>query len=189
LPILFRGSYETALDICLLAFVPQVGWIHAGIVRFYRGAAELQKRYTPIAGTRIRQELIRFYRRQVAIIAGLAVISSALVITLIDHVQPLRAMLDHRVAVAMLLCTPVLVIGLWNVALLVALSRPGLVLAAISLAVLVNVCVGYLLSRLIAYDLAVIGFGTGGCVLAGLSGWFCYRLAHEFDHAYFAASA
>jgi hypothetical protein len=188
LSLLFRGKYETALDICLIAFILQVGWVHAGIARFHQVVSSEQKRYRMIAGRELKDRLLLFYYRNALIFSALAVLSSVLVLFMIHEIHALEPMLLHRVAVLMLVGTPFLVIGLWNIALLFALSRPGLVLAATCSALLANICSGYLISRLLSYDLAIIGFDLGACVLACISGWFCHRVAVNFDYHYFASA-
>ncbi len=189
LPIQFRGEYETAVDICLFAFIVQVGWIHAALVSFYRVVTAQQKRFRLNNRDRMKKVLLSFYSRQMIVFGVLFVISTALSVLVVYEIRPLREMLDLRVALLGLLATPLLAVGLWNVALLFALSRPMYVLISVGWGVALNVCFGYLLSRLFSYDLAIIGFDIGTCALACISGWFCRKLLSNFDYHYFAATA
>lgn len=188
LPLEFRGEYETALDICLFAFIVQVGWIQAGLVKFYWIATTEQKRFRLNARDKLKKALATFYHRQLLIFSILFILSTAAVIFAIHWFDILRAMLVLRVALLGLAGIPLLVIGLWNIALLFALSRPRFVLIAVAWAFLLDVCVGYVLSRLFSYDLAIVGFDIGACALACVSGWFCRRLLADFDYHYFAAT-
>jgi hypothetical protein len=184
----FRGDYETALDVCLFAFVLQVGWVHAGLVRFYGLVNSEQKRLSLSVRDQLRRSILTFYARQMLVFLILFLGSTAAVTCAIYKIHALQSLLNLRVALLALAGTPFLAIGLWNAALLIALSRPMLVVAATVWALIVNVCVGYLLSRLFSYDLAILGFDAGACVLAGISAWSCHRLLVNFDYHFFAAT-
>jgi hypothetical protein len=188
LPLQFRGGYETALDVSLIAFVLQVGWIRASIARFYRLVTAEQKGCLLGSSAQLKKAILSFYKRQVLVFAALFALSSAAVLLAIHEIPALQAILIFRVAVLVLAGTPLLIIGLWHTALLFALSRPQLVLAALGSALGFDICSGYLLSRLYSYDLAIIGFDIGACALACISGWFCWRLLANFEYHYFAAN-
>jgi hypothetical protein len=188
LPIQFRGEYETAVDICLFAFIMQVGWVHSALVNFYRVVTSQQKKFRLDGREELKKVLLAFYSKQMIVFGGLFVASTVLSVVLIEQIPPLRDMLDFRVALLGLLATPLLAVGLWNIALLFALSRPLSVLASVGWAVALNISVGYLLSRLFSYDLAIVGFDIGTCALACVSGWFCRKLLSNFDYHYFAAT-
>jgi hypothetical protein len=188
IPLQFRSGYETALDICLFAFILQVGWIHAGIVRFHHLIATAQKRYTLAGRTKLKPAVQTFYKRQLLIFLLLFIVSTIAVILTVEKVHGLRATLLFRVFLLVLAGIPLLTVGLWNTALLFALSRPAFVLNAISGAVVLNVSSGYVLSRLFTYDLAIVGFDIGALALAVISSWFCVRLLADFDYHYFAAA-
>jgi hypothetical protein len=189
LPLQFRGEYETALDVCLFAFVLQVSWIHAGLARFYR-IVDCEQRRTLIGNNRrLRRALLRFYGKQAGILAALFVFSTSAVVWAIHSIPALRAILLFRVALLGLAGIPFVAAGLWNVALLFALSRPLLAVTASGWALVVNVITGYILSRLLSYDYAVLGFDAGACTLAFLTAWSCRRLLANFDYHFFAAAS
>lgn len=188
LPFQFRGEYETAVDICLFAFIVQVGWIHPALLSFYRVVSAEQKRFRLDGREKLKKEILSFYSRQLIAFGILFVVSTVVSVVAIEQIQPLRELLDLRVALLGLLAIPLLTLGLWNIALLFALSRPISVLAAVGWAAALNVCSGYLLSRVFSYDLAIIGFDIGACILACVSGWSCRRLLSNFDYHYFAGT-
>jgi hypothetical protein len=188
LPLQFRGGYETALDICLFAFVLQVGWVHAGLAGFYRMVVTEQRRFRLTARDELKKAIFSFYRRQLLVFLVLFVVATAAVLIGIREIPALQALLVLRVALLALAGIPLLAIGLWNIALLFALARPWFVLAAMGWALLLNVGAGYLLSRLFSYDLAIVGFVLGACVLACATSYFCRRLLSNFEYHYFAAT-
>jgi hypothetical protein len=121
-------------------------------------------------------------------LAILFLFSTAAVFLVIHEIKAFYSLLLFRVAVFAMLGIPFLAIGLWNAALLFALSRPNLVVTAIALGLITNVVVGYLLSRLVSYDLAIVGFDAGAVTLACVSTWFFRRLLPNFDYHFFAAT-
>lgn len=80
-----------------------------------------------------------------------------------------------------------LVFGLFNSVFLFSLSRPGFVLRSLGLGLVLNVGVGFILSRAVRYDWAVIGMtvGTFGFMLA--SSWYARRTFKRLDYYYYSA--
>jgi hypothetical protein len=189
LPLQFRGEYETALDVCLFAFVLQVGWIHAGLVRFYRIVSDEQRRISIRNRKNLRRTLGRFYARQTGVLGTLCIASTSIVLWGINSLPALKAILLFRVAVLALAGIPFAAAALWNIALLFALSRPILAVVATAWGLAANVSTGYLLSRLFTYDYAVIGFDVGALTMAVISAWSCRRILSKFDYHFFAAAA
>jgi O-antigen/teichoic acid export membrane protein len=148
-----------------------------------------QKRWLFDARDELKRVLLRFYHKQLMVFGGLFVIAALASVTVIEQVRALREILDLRVALLGLLATPFLTVGLWNIALLFALSRPRFALVSIGWGVTLNLCAGYLLSRLFSYDLAIVGFDIGSGAVAFASGWFCWKLLPNFEYHYFAATA
>ncbi|MBV8551439.1 MAG: hypothetical protein JOY54_09070 [Acidobacteriaceae bacterium] len=188
LPFQFRGDYETSLDMCLFAFIVQVGWVHIGLVRFYRIVTQKEMHFQITARRKMVDAIKSFYNQQIAVFGILFVISSVGVVFTVKQIHALEAMMLFRVVLLGLIGIPLLAVGLWNIALLFALSRPTYVLTSVAWALLSDICAGYVLSRLFSYDLAIVGFDIGSAALVCISGWFCRRLFNNFDYHYFAAS-
>jgi hypothetical protein len=188
LPLQFRGAYEAALDLCLFAFIVQVGWIHVGLVKFYRFVSAKQRRLYVKDRAALRKYMMAFYQRQILVFGLLFLGSSAVVAAAIYAIPSLRAVILPRVALLAMLGMPFLAIGLWNIALLFALSRPMFAVSATTWSLITNVAVGYLLSRMIAYDLAIIGFLIGACALSYISARYCRRTLAHFDYYFFASA-
>jgi hypothetical protein len=188
MPVQFRGDYESALDMCLLAFILQAGWIPAGLIRFYRAVVAEQKSILCASLSLLPKRLLRFYMRQLLVFIGIFLVSTAIVIAIVQAIPALHAALHYPTLVLALTGTPLLITGLWNITLLFALSRPELALATVGWALLADVCTGYLLSRLFSYHFAVVGFDAGACVFALVSMLYCRRLLTSFDYHFFAAT-
>ena len=189
LPLQFRGAYEAALDLCLFAFIVQVGWIHVGLVKFYDFVSAEQKQLGVTDRATLRECMMAFYKHQILIFGLLFVGSSAIVTAAIYEIPPLRAVILPRVVLLGMAGMPFLAIGLWNIALLFALSRPMFAVTATAWSLVINVMIGYVLSRLVAYDLAIIGFFVGACALSYISARCCHRMLANFDYYFFASAA
>ena len=181
----FRADYESALNIGLLAFVFQVGWVQHSITVFYRELAVAQRGYAIDCADGFRRAMVRFYWQRTARFLPLALVVSLLVIVVAKAVLGNDVIWTAQWAVAGF---PFVVIGLWNVSLLFALSRAPQAVAATACASAVDLVFGYLLSRLGSPQFAVIGFLIGGVTFTVLSGYWALAALRRADHAYYAAS-
>jgi hypothetical protein len=77
--------------------------------------------------------------------------------------------------------------GLFNTLFLLALSRPRYILRAIGLAFVVNVVVGFFLSRTIDYYYSVFGLVVGAIVFGALSTWYTWRAINSLDYYYYSS--
>jgi len=184
----FRGDYETALNVGLLAFVVQVGWVHRSTVAFYHRVNDSLARYFIHQTTQFRKAMLDFYRDSLAGFIPLAAAASIL-----SMLCAVSSGIVHGRAMAVttlwsLAGFPFLVAGLWNVSLLFGLSGALQAVRAVGIACLVDLCVGYILSRVGAYPYAVVGFTAGAVVFALLSGIDTLRAFRRLDYCYFAAS-
>jgi hypothetical protein len=77
--------------------------------------------------------------------------------------------------------------SLLNVSLFFWLSRPRLAILAIIPALIVDFLVGFILSRLVVYYWAVIGFALGGIVFAVVSLVLALRVLTNLDYYYYSS--
>lgn len=185
----FRGDYETALDLALFAFIIQVGFVHYGTVRFYRHLKKAQRQSSIEDIPAFHRSMSHFYHWKIAVFSIFAIAGSAIAHMTGYFLGLFSDALIVRIALWSLAGFPFLVLSLWNVSLLFAVSRPLWVLKAITPACLVNLTVGYLCSRLGSYEHSVIGFTTGAIVFAAVSTHFVKRAFRRLDYYYFAAGA
>jgi hypothetical protein len=121
LPFLFRGDYETGLDIAMIAFVFQVGWVHTSMLSFYDRITRGQSRLTVQEVREFNLEMLRFYLRRLAAFVPLAVVTGVLTFWTANrfHILPTAAM--REVTAVALIGYPLLVLGLWNTGMFFAL--------------------------------------------------------------------
>jgi hypothetical protein len=184
--IVFRGDYETALNLGLVAFVFQVGWVHQSTARFYREMPRQLHRFSIDETREFRRVMTQFYWSRLQRFIPFAFFASALALIL-------AAKLAHpgyitAITTCSLAGFPFLVIGLWNASLLFGLSSAQKAAAAAAWACLTDIVIGYFLSRFGTYHYAVLGFTAGAVVFAVLSGVYSLRAFRRLDYLYFAAS-
>jgi uncharacterized membrane protein len=189
LPILFRGDYELPLDIALFAFVLEVGWVHSSMLRFYAVVGTSQRSCEIELVHKFNEAMRRFYIGRVVRFLPLAVAMSLFVWSIARASGLLEGSIAQRVLLPALAGYPFLVIALWNVSLLFALSQPKAVLPAIACGLIANSTVGYMLSRLVSYEWAVTGFAIGALTFAAVSSAAVLRRFRDLDYFNFAAAA
>lgn len=189
LPFQFRGDYETGLDIAMIAFVFQVGWVHTSMLAFYDRIRRGQSRHTVQDVKLFNREIFYFYFWRVGTFLPFAALSGWLTYRVADSLHLLPTSLMREVTAVALIGYPLLVIGLWNTGMFFAFSRPRFVLASTAAGLGVNLATGYLLSRVGQYHHAVYGFAAGSAVFACLTTWLFVTHTRNIDHHHFASSA
>jgi hypothetical protein len=189
LALQFRGDYELPLDIALFAFVVQVGWVHSSMLRFYDVLQSSQQNCEIDHVEQFNREMRRFYAGRILRFLPLALVMSAMIWGIAYFAGLLQGQITERVVLLALAGYPFLVIALWNVSLLFALSLPTAVLPAMLIGTVVNAGTGYLLSRLISYEWSVAGFTAGALAFAMISSATVYLRFRELDYYYFASAA
>ena len=184
----FRADYETALNLGLVSFIVEVGWVHCSTVSFYRIATQAQKNFSIGNTGGFEREMIRFYWNRLARFIPVA-LAGAIAGLLAAKAGGFLHGSVLTTAACSLAGFPFLVVGLWNVSLLFALSIAQKAAAATAIACLVDLTAGYLLTRIGDYHYAIVGFLLGALVFAFLSGYWTLRAFRRLDYFYFAASA
>jgi len=189
LPFQFRGDYETGLDIAMIAFVFQVGWVHTSMLDFYERIRTGQATYSVDEVRDFNDGIYFFYLRRLAAILIFGALSGWLTYYAAEHLHLLPTQAMREVTLVSLAGYPLLVAALWNTGMFFALSRPRSVLISAAVALCVNFAAGYLLSRVGGYQQAVYGFTAGSGVFACLTTWMFLQHARSIDHHHYASSA
>ncbi len=189
LPLTFRGDYETALDIALFAFVLLVGWVHVATVDFYEKLNGAQNTYSSDQTRQFNQFMVRYYVGKLLGFVPLAVASCVCVFAGAIYVGLYERPAIFHTGMWALAGYAFLVVALYNVSLLFALSRPIPVLYSILSALVVDVVAGYLLSRLVGYEAAVGGFVVGAVLFACLTTYSILVAFSRLDYWHFSTAA
>lgn len=188
-PVIFRGDYELPLDIALIGFIAIVGWVHSSMVAFYARVQQEQPRVFASDAGKFNHAMQGFYLWRVMRFLPVAYLVCMLLWIGAVEVGVLAMPLTQRIAMIALLAYPWLALGLWNVSLLFALSLPGAVVLPVVAAVLTDGITGYVLSRVLTYDWAVMGFLVGTVAFGTGSGLAVYRRFRRLDYFYFVSGA
>ena len=196
LPFTFRAPYEVGLDWALISVVPGLALLEVTIYEFSRLLGSAGDRFHAVDTRAYRRVLLRFYRRQLALVGILLAVGTAVAfggLKLAAHLHATKISdlfsdpTTGHVYVLGLAGYALLVLGLFNGLFLFSLNRPWLVLQALAPAVVVAVVVAFVLSRTIVYWAAAGGLVAGAFVYAILSGRNALRLLAAVDYHYFAA--
>ncbi len=189
LELQFRGSYETALDVALIAFILQVGWVYPAVSRFFQRLQEAQGQLLAADAPQLARRMREHYQAALCWFAGWALTAGVLACAIATWGGFIEDPLVRQTSLVAIAGYTFVVIGLFNANLLFRLSRPAETLPPMIAAFVVNVTVGYALSRVVSYEWAVVGFVAGSLCLAALS---TRRVRHhlaDLDYHYYAAAA
>ena len=186
------------MDWALFSFIIAVGSLEYSIRRFSQIMIPRQKKFLGWDSSLHNRYFTRFYLRQCILLVITTIISIAIVyyggIWIKDHFPDVRLVHDFFAnpltftvfwagAAGYALTT----IGLLNCAFFFTLSRPTFALRAIVPAFVVNIIVGFVLSRAISYEYSVYGLVAGAIVFAVLSTINGWRLMRSLDYYYYSA--
>ena len=197
LPLTFRAPYEVGLDWALISVVPALALLEVTINSFSARLAELGSRHRAGSAADHNRELLRFYRRQLALVAVLLAAGAAAAfggLRLAADVHALRSvsgLFSDRTTLHVyplaLAGYALLVWALFNGLFLFSLGRAWLVIRALVPAIAVAAPVAFVLSRAVVYWAAAGGLVAGALVFAVLSARSALRVLRSVDYHYFAA--
>jgi hypothetical protein len=185
----FRGDYETALDLALIAFVLQVGNVRSSTATFFHNLISAQKQLgIGRRGALIRQMKNVYIARSMGFL-GVAAVTSIALYTAVAHATILTNDHSYIALIWALFGFSCLVSALWNTSLLLRLAQSSDVLGALIPAILLNIVLGYALTRLGTYHDAAVGFATGALCYALLTTRSVLRRMQSIDYYYFASAS
>ncbi len=194
LPLWFDTPYEIGLDFALLVLVLTLPQLEYTVHEFAASIGPVQESRP---GEHMREHnlhFLRFYVRQVGLLAVLVVVSAALVTSGLVGVAELdHAPIDtsHPVTEGVyawgVIAYGLLVLSLLNGVFLFSLSRPRVVIQALLLALVVNAGLGWWLSRNVDYWFAVVGLAAGTLVFAVITTAGALRVLRRLDYYYYSA--
>lgn len=199
LPLLiwFRTAYELGMDWALLPLVFTIAVLEYTINEFSRTIIPVQQRIAAETYREHNWHFARFYKRQLKLLFVVAVISVVLAyfgvlqLQRYDHIKEVRDFFasptTYFVFWSAALGYSLLSVGLLNSLFFFSLAKPAVVIRCIAPALLINIGVGYLGSRLISYEYSVLGLVIGAAYFAYASLKQARRLFAELDFFYYSA--
>ncbi len=192
--IWFQTDYEVGVNWALLGLLPALGALEYAIYRFSGFVKPQQLQYTVKEAKDFRSWFFAFYRRSLVLYFVMSIIGAVgayfFVRWLVQYI-PEIAILLNDVSVFVFIFGSIgyslAAFSLLNVSLFFWLSRPRLAILAIIPALIVDFLVGFILSRLVVYYWAVIGFALGGIVFAVVSLVLALRVLTNLDYYYYSS--
>jgi hypothetical protein len=196
--IWFRGQYELGLDFALLTIIIPMGVSEVVVTRLMFDLETSQKQHLAVDSHKLYEKFLKMYKRMTVFILISTVLSSFLIYRLILWYNDVSIrmnnenILESEVTVFILfwgiVSYSIIAFCLMNAVILFALSQPGRVIKAIIPALLINMIVGFLLSRWFDYHLAVIGLFVGSILLLYLTTKAVIEVLQNLDYYLYAAS-
>ncbi|MBP1154264.1 MULTISPECIES: hypothetical protein [unclassified Paenibacillus] len=196
--IWFRGDYELGLDFSMLVLIIPMGINEVVLNRLMTNIQLSQKSYLGQDIEEMNKKYIKEYFLRAAFILMVSIASAVglyyFVGTVMDYFNPQMGEviyhnpITHFVFIVSLIGYVLLAVALMNVVTLFSLSQPHKVIKSIIPALLVNVVLGFVLSRWFGYEYAVLGFLVASLVFVVLSLRQVYSVLKKLDYYMYAAS-
>ncbi|WP_416828364.1 hypothetical protein [Ectobacillus polymachus] len=196
--IWFRGQYELGLDFALLTIIIPMGVSEVIINKLMVDIEYSQKEYLARDSGKLYGKFLRTYRWMSFFILVTSIVSSFLIYKLIFWYNNISIQINHEdmlnnnvtlfVLFWGIVSYIILAFCLMNAVILFALSQPIMILKAILLSLFVDVTVGFLLSRWVAYQYAVFGLFVGSILFFILSTRSVRKVLKNLDYYLYAAS-
>lgn len=188
--------YELGMDLALIVVMLLSGVVEHATQRFSELLVPQEKRVKSIHADRFFAASRDAHRKRGIALAGAAFIATgitALVAMMLRDMpslpiyEPLLAATTTRVFIGATVAYVIFMFALQNVLMLLTLSRVELVVRAVSIALAVNVTVGFVCSRAVHYSAAVLGLIAGAITLAILTSRSMREVLDDLDYHYYAA--
>jgi hypothetical protein len=198
--IWFRGNYELGLDFSLLLLIIPMGVSEMVVSKLMTDLETSQKAFLGHETDRMNRMFLNVYFKRVILIAAVSAgsaflfywmykwIFTKMTLSSIGHNLFEQQSDSHFVLVWSMAAYVILAVALMNAVILFSISQPWLVIQAIWPAFVVNLALGFLLSRWEAHIFAVIGLLAGCIVFAVLSTRAVIRMLKKLDYYLYAAS-
>lgn len=192
--IWFRADYEAGLNWALLGMMPAFTVLELILQKFGAQLKPRQLQHALNDRQSFTSWFLRFYSRQILFyftVAGIGIVAVYFgmewLIPRIPELQLMRGDVPRFTFFIGTIGYVMIGFSLLNLAVFFWLSRPRLAMLALVPAMGVNLAIGYLLSRMFSYHLAVIGLAAGGITFAFISTVLCLRVVSNLDYYYYSA--
>jgi hypothetical protein len=196
--IWFRGEYELGLDFALLALIIPMGISEVILTKLLMDIEISQKSYWGEDAQVMNRNYLSQYIYRLIQVFLVALVSAILLYFFLVEVFERFSSLSskslflnsetHMVFILSLIAYVLVAVALMNAVILFSLSQPYQIIRSIGIALLVNVGLGFLLSRWIDYQYAVLGLLVGSIVFLVLSTRNVFNVLRKLDYYLYAAS-
>lgn len=196
--IWFRGEYELGLDFGLLALLIPMGINEVIVNQFALNLEYSEKSIMGSDAEQFNRFYLNLYRKNFLLAIVVSIISAIFIFFLVrwlneamvgwGFVRLINSGKTWFVFYCSLVAYSFVSVGLLNSVTLFSLSNPAPINHAVLLGFLTNALIGFLLSRWISYEFAVIGLVLGSIVFCIFSSVYAFRTLAQLDyHIYYAS--
>lgn len=193
--IWFRGEYELGLDFALLVLIFPMGLVEVVVNELMTNLVAHQRNFMALDAGIMNQMYVSFYKKRYVFVAIFSLLNAVLLYWGINalttnHFITLKVFADQTtffVFVWAVIAYSMLAVALMNSLILFCLSQPHMVSNAILIALIINVLVGFILSRWFFYYWAVIGLFVGCLVFTILTTQRVLQVLRNLDYYLYAA--
>lgn len=196
--IWFRGPYELGLDLALLTLIFPMGFIEVVVNEIMINLEASQKDFYCYEGHLFSRRYLGIYWKRILIVFMFSVFCAVLIYLAVRFIRfaPFMAIngdllansTTHFVFILALLAYSILSVALMNVLILFSISQPEMVDRSILMAFLLNIVIGFPLSRWIDHSFAVVGLLLGAIVLFVMTSRYVLRVLSKLDYYLYATS-
>lgn len=192
--VYFEKDYELGMDLAILVFLLMAGVLEYSIVLFTKFLDIGQKITSFDTPEKFNKQFIKMYWHSILLLVLTCVLISILIYYIITASWGYKGQFNQSLdAVSIRVCIIAgigyffLAWGMLNSLYMFTLGRPNIPVKGIILACLINVVVGFILSRFVSYEYSVIGMFCGSVF------YMCYtfvesrKFFNNLDYYYYAA--
>ena len=195
--VYFERSYELGLDWALVSLVLTVAMLEYTIHEFSAILQPVQRRYAAHSVREHNRFFQRFYRRQLVLFAGIALVSGVATYWAVDGLRSIGSLpaIDGffasadtiKVFLVAVVAYTLLGFGLMNAVVLFFLSRPRGATRGLALGLVVTVVIGVAASRAFSQWTSAVGLLAGAAAFAAVTAVAAARVVRRMDYFYYSA--
>jgi hypothetical protein len=196
--IWFNTAYELGMDWALLSFIFTIALLEFIIQLFSHRILPAQKKTEITHLRKFNLYFSNFYSLQLVLLFFIGIVSILLTYVGVDA---LRVFQDEYPEIRDFFANPItlkvfwmgsvgylfLVFGLLNSLFFFTMNRPEFVVYSMLAALIINALTGYVCSRIIGFEYAVIGLMVGSLAFALITGIIAKRFFKHLDYFYYSA--
>lgn len=202
--IWFRGQYELGIDFALLMMIIPMGFNEVIVTRLMENLEVAQKNSLSHEVNVLSSKYLKMYLNSIILAILSSIVSAEVVYNIVVYINNSSNTLIHTnylndpitrfVFVIALVSYSILSVALTNAVILFSLSQPEMVTKIIKLSVVIDITVGFMLTRWIAYvhaeqgyQYAIFGLLIGAIVFAAGSTRYVIKVLKNLDYYIYAS--
>lgn len=193
--IWFRGQYELGLDFSLITLILPMGLVEVFVSEIMTRLEADQKKYTATSTEQMGRAYVRSYIKRIIYLALFSLANAAALYLFMKNLESggsfdlgiFSNSTTHFVFIWSVISYAVVAVALMNTLVLFCLSQPDMACKSALYAIVVNMFLGFLLSRWVDYSWAVFGLFAGSLVFAFFTFRWVQKVLNNLDYYLYTA--